>query len=82
MAGGNLRKRIFEEDTDSHEDGGWFKDRVYELGQDTTLADVDLERGDALPDDSDYEIVSSKIVSRRGGRSRVAVVRAMKEQAL
>jgi hypothetical protein len=40
-------------------------DRTYELTAGKTLADVDLERGDALPDVSGSEIVSSGFVEEK-----------------
>tara|TARA_Y100000310_G_scaffold343562_1_gene451812 strand:+ start:231 stop:1670 length:1440 start_codon:yes stop_codon:yes gene_type:complete len=66
-----------------------FKDRVYGVPQATTLddTDVNMQEGDTLPDDSTYEIISSKIDmvkpltgknAHRGGRA--VVVRAMKEK--
>jgi len=40
---------------------GWdqYVTRAYEIPRNATLADVSLERGDTLPDDSTYEIISA-----------------------
>jgi hypothetical protein len=49
--------------------------RTFDIGNAGTLADVNLEKGDALPEDSDTEIISSRIDTI--GNKRVARVVAV-----
>ena len=58
------------------EDFKKFKTRVYYVGQDAVLSDLDMEEGDELRGDENYEIISSRIEQGKDGR-RVAVVTAM-----
>jgi len=51
-----------------------FKEGIYEIGVADTLADANLERGDAYPEDSNYTIVQSQRTYSRGGVSFVRVV--------
>jgi len=58
-----------------------FKQRAYSVGQEGTLVALDLEEGDNLPEDSTYEIVSSKIEYTKDG-ARIAVVTAFAERTV
>ena len=55
-----------------------FITRAYRAGQDATLASMDLEEGDTLPGDSDYEILESHIEQDPKG-GRIAIVTAFVE---
>lgn len=80
-----------EYDGESEQGFRQYKDRIYPMGQSGTLdgADVSMQEGDTLPDDSTYEIISAKIemvkpitgISRHKG-GRAAVLRGMKERYL
>ena len=64
-----------------------YKNRVYGVPQGSVLSDFDLQEGDNLPDDSNYEIISASIemvkpltrgANHKGGRA--AVLNAVKER--
>ena len=54
-------------------EGTYWKQRAYACGQDATLSSADLQRGDALPDDSTYIIVDTKIDTNKLGTRFVLV---------
>ena len=71
-------RRKKEHDREWQTNFTYYIQRGYQAGQGATLSTLDLEEGDALPDDSDYEIVRSNIVRDKDG-GRVAMVIAIKE---
>ena len=71
-AGQRLRQ---EHNREWQENFANWKSRVIDVGQFSTLSGENLEVGDTLPDDSTYEIVSSRLDTADG--KQVAVVTAM-----
>ena len=56
------------------------KQRSYEVARHAELSDVDLERGDTLPDDANYEIVEAHFapVKDKNSNTKIALVTAIK----
>jgi len=71
-----LKKRL---NSESQSGDTLFKTRVSAAGQDATIAAMNLEPGDVLTEDTDYEIVESSIRYDRQADMRYAQVSAMKE---
>jgi len=57
-------------------------ERTYTAGQGATLATMDLERGDALPDNASAEIIKSWIeTDRKAGRVARVVARQARAES-
>lgn len=61
MADNIRRKRLKDQDRNEERDGIQYFHRVYEITRNSTLAEANLELGDALPEDADAEITVSLI---------------------
>ena len=56
------------------------RQRAYVAGEEATLAGMSLEKGDTLPEDSDFEIVAPSI-RHHSQHGRIAVVKAVSIQS-